>query len=280
MGMKDTGNNTDSATAGNKDQLPFEVKDFDDLVFKERNREYGAYLLRKRYNKVLLTGVIVAVFLVSAIVIIPFLAGNDKEDILFGRGGYSVQLTMDNLEPPPQEKIYVPPPPPRPESSKPAETVKYVAPVIIDSVLQIDEKPITTDEALISQKDQLADLPGGGQGDDLFDGIDGAGSGEPLFVVEIMPSFRGGGLTKFMEWVATHTTYPREAIEKKIRGTVFLTFIVEKDGSVSNVTVIKGVHPLLDEEAKKTISESPKWTPGLQRGHPVRVIFRIPLNFV
>ncbi len=61
---------------------------------------------------------------------------------------------------------------------------------------------------------------------------------------------------------------------------MFLTFIVEKDGSVSNVTVVKGVDPLLDDEAVKVISESPKWTPGLQRGEPVRVRYSIPLNFM
>lgn len=265
---------------GTGDKQLFEIKDFDDLVFQNRNRDYGAYRLRKRYNLVLLSGLTIASLLVSSLVLIPFIARPDHEDLLFGRGGYSVTLSLDHLEPPPVEKIYVPPAPPKPETAKTVETVKYIAPVIVDSAMLLDEDPLTSDEALISMESQITDELGGGFGSDLFEGIDGAGSGDPLYVVEIMPSFRGGGLTKFMDWVANHTTYPKEAIEKKIKGTVYITFIVEKDGSVSNVTVIKGVHPLLDEEAKKTISESPKWTPGLQRGHPVRVIFRIPLNFV
>ena len=95
-----------------------------------------------------------------------------------------------------------------------------------------------------------------------------------------MPSFKGGGLEKFREWVTKRTNYPQAAYDNKIRGTVFLTFIVEKDGSVSNVTVVKSVDPLLDDEAVKAISESPKWTPGLQRGEPVRVRYSIPLNFM
>jgi protein TonB len=95
-----------------------------------------------------------------------------------------------------------------------------------------------------------------------------------------MPTFKGGGLDEFRKWVAKRTNYPQAAFERKLRGTVFLTFIVEKDGSVSNVTVIKGVDPLLDSEAVKAISESPKWTPGLQRGEPVRVRYSIPLNFM
>jgi protein TonB len=79
--------------------------------------------------------------------------------------------------------------------------------------------------------------------------------------------------------VNKHTNYPQAAIENRIRGTVYLTFIVEKDGSVSSVTVVKGVDPLLNESAVKAISESPKWTPGLQRGQPVRVRYSIPMNF-
>ncbi len=278
--MKSNLNRKNKIVSGAGTNQSIDITDFDDLVFQNRNKDYGAYRLRKRYNLVLFTGIIIASFLVSSLVIIPFLARPDHEDLVFGRGGYSVTLSMDHLEPPPVDPIYVPPAPPRQESVKPAEIVKYVAPVIVDSSLLIDRDPLTSDEALISADNPITEDQGGGYGSDLFEGIDGAGSGEPLYVVEIMPSFRGGGLTKFMDWVSNHTTYPKEAIDKKIRGTVYITFIVEKDGSVSNVTVIKGVHPLLDEEAKKTISESPKWTPGLQRGHPVRVIFRIPLNFV
>jgi TonB family protein len=61
---------------------------------------------------------------------------------------------------------------------------------------------------------------------------------------------------------------------------VFLTFIVEKDGSVTNVTILKSVHPLIDNEAIKAITASPRWSPGLQRGQPVRVRYQISLNFV
>jgi protein TonB len=121
---------------------------------------------------------------------------------------------------------------------------------------------------------------GTGNPDELAFGQDGTETDEPFFQVEIMPSFKGGDISKFRTWIFNRTQYPQEAIDKKIRGTVFLTFIVEKDGSVSNVTVVKGVHEILDNVAIKAISESPKWTPGLQRGQPVRVRFSIPLNFM
>ena len=81
------------------------------------------------------------------------------------------------------------------------------------------------------------------------------------------------------EYLAITIDYPQIAIDNKISGKVFLTFIVEKDGSVSNVTVVKGVDPIIDIEAVKTIQSSPKWNPGLQRGQPVRVRYSIGLNF-
>lgn len=261
-----------------EDSQSFVISDFDDLVFKNRNREYGAYQLRKRYNKVLFSGIVVATFIASSAVLIPFLATPRSERIIMG-GGRFVQVRMENLQPPPEE-IYVPPVPPPPKGTKKTETVEYIPPVVVDSVF-IDDKPqITNDAALSSQDNEVVDASGAGFGDDLIPGGDGSGSEEPLFIVEVMPTFKGGNESKFAEWVSKRTNYPQAAIDNKIRGTVYLTFIVEKDGSVSNVTVIRGVHPLLDKEAIKAISESPKWSPGLQRGQPVRVRFQIPLSFM
>ena len=107
-----------------------------------------------------------------------------------------------------------------------------------------------------------------------------AGSKEPVYdEVKTMPSFKGG-FNALVDYLIANIKYPEEAKKNHITGTVFVTFIVEKDGTVSNVTVVKGVNPLLDEAAAQSISESPKWTPGLQRGQPVRVRFVIPLNFM
>ena len=261
------------------DDHSFRISDFDDLVFEHKNRDYGAYQLRKRYNRAVLTGTIIASILAIAIVLIPFLARPSSDRIISGGSRY-IQVRMEKLQPPPEE-IYVPPVPPPPDASRMPETVEYIAPVIVDSIIPADQAQIITDAALASSGSDIIDVTAGsGFGDDLLSGGDGSGNEEPLFIVEVMPTFKGGDLNKFRDWVGQRTKYPEEAITNKIRGTVFLTFIVEKDGSVSNVTVIKGVHPMLDEEAVRAISESPKWSPGLQRGQPVRVRFQIPLSFI
>jgi protein TonB len=252
--------------------------DFDDLLFESRNKEYGAYQLRKKYNSVVIIGILTASLLVALVVILPFVLTPKTDNVLVGSGGYT-QLQMENLEPP-REEIYVPPSPPPRQSVHVEEIVKYVPPEVVDSVPLIEKSTLSTDEYINQTTDERIDETGVGNGEDLNSGQEGTASNEPFMLVEVMPSFKGGGLDKFRDWVNKRTNYPQAAIDKKIRGTVNLTFIVEKDGSVSSVTVVKGVDPLLDEAAVKAISESPKWTPGLQRGQPVRVRYSIPLNFM
>jgi periplasmic protein TonB len=252
--------------------------DLDDLLFEKRNREYGAYQLRKRYNAVMVTGLIIAVVIVCSAIIIPFIISSRSDDVL-GGGSYYVKVQMESLEMPPDE-IYVPPPPPPPQAATIQESQKYVPPVVVDSLLDLEAAPAITDQFLNQTTSDLAVSGANGVGEDLLTGQVGFDTDEPYIQVEVMPAFRGGNLNKFRDWVQKRTPYPQAAVDNRIRGTVYLTFIVEKDGSVSNVTVVKGVDPLLDNEAVKSISESPKWTPGLQSGQPVRVRFSIPLNFM
>jgi protein TonB len=254
------------------------ISDFDDLIFENRNKEYGAYQLRKKYNSVLLVGLIIGSLLVTSAVIIPFLL-RPKTDRVLSAGKRGVMIHMENFSQP-EEQIYIPPAAPPPVPERIQEVVKYVPPVVVDTVFPDEIKQLTTEEVLASSEGEIEEATGSGFGDGLISGTGGGDTEEPFFQVEVMPSFKGGDLTRFREWVGKRTNYPQAAIDNKIRGTVFLTFIVEKDGSVSNVTVIKGIHPLLDAEAVKVISESPKWTPGLQRGQPVRVRFQIPLSFI
>ena len=253
------------------------VPDFDDLLFELRNKDYGAYQLRKRYNSVVIAGIILASLLVSSAVIIPFINTAHSDYILSGRGSY-VQVNMEYLKPPPEE-IVVPPPPPPPEAAHIQEIVKYVPPDVVDTVPKPETQMASTDEVLSQTSGNNIEVAGTGKGDDLLMGQGGSETDDTFFQVEVMPLFKGGDLNKFREWIMKRTNYPQAAIDKKIKGKVFLTFIVEKDGSVSNVTVVKGVDPLIDDEAVKSISGSPKWTPGLQRGLPVRVRYSISLNF-
>ncbi len=97
-------------------------------------------------------------------------------------------------------------------------------------------------------------------------------------IVEQIPKFPGGE-SALMEYVSKNVAYPEEAKEKEIQGRVFIGFVVEKDGSVSNVKVLRGIGGGCDEEAVRVIKGMPKWKPGMQKGKPVRVSYQIPINF-
>ena len=253
--------------------------DFDDLVFEHRNKDYGAFPIRKKYNSTIVISVLIASIIVSFSVIYPYILINGKnaeasQQIRFRY----VEMKMDKLEPP-KEDIYIPPSPAPPPPNTIAN-IKYVAPVVVDS-LPPNEKTLPTVAEVQSSSPDTSKLvvSGTGIGDELLTGQEGEKSDEPFMFVEVTPTFKGGGIEKFRDWVQKRTIYPQIAQDNGIQGKVFLTFIVERDGSVSNVRVIKSVDKLLDDEAVKAIESSPKWSPGLQRGRPVRVRFTINLVF-
>ena len=97
-------------------------------------------------------------------------------------------------------------------------------------------------------------------------------------IVEEMPSYPGGE-QKLMEYVAKNIKYPQIARETGIQGRVFVGFVVEPDGSVSNVKVLRGIGGGCDEEAVRVVKSMPKWKPGKQRGKAVRVSYMLPVNF-
>ncbi len=97
-------------------------------------------------------------------------------------------------------------------------------------------------------------------------------------VVETMPEFPGGQAALF-KYLNESVKYPVIAQENNIQGRVIVQFVVEKDGSVTDVQVVRSVDPSLDKEAKRVISSMPKWSPGKQRGKAVRVKYTVPVNF-
>ncbi len=101
----------------------------------------------------------------------------------------------------------------------------------------------------------------------------------PLYQAEVMPVFEGGDINTFRNWAMMRLVYPREAVEKSIDGRVVLKFVIEKDGSLTNIETITSPSPLLTAEAVRVLSESPGWTPGMQEGKPVRVFYVMPLYF-
>jgi protein TonB len=261
------------------------ILDFDDIVFENLNKEYGAYILRKRYRYVLIVSVILACLLGAIIVIIPFIRTPVQKDNEIYNARY---VTMESLIPPKEDISVNPPPPPPPKGtdveSFMSKNVRYVAPVVVDSIVPMENKKEQENGSHSDSTGRHGSMTGSSFGINSGTGIGngvggGTGTGDLYSSVEIMPSFKGGDIEKFREWVMKKTKYPEVALVNNIQGIVYISFIVERDGTVSNVKVVKGVDPIIDNEAKKTVESSPKWTPGRLKDKAVRVTYLIPLNF-
>lgn len=102
---------------------------------------------------------------------------------------------------------------------------------------------------------------------------------EVFFIVENMPEFPGGELA-LRKFIANAIKYPVIAQENGIQGKVYVNFVVDKDGAVTNARIARGVDASLDKEALRVVNSLPKWKPGMQRGKPVRVSYTVPISFV
>jgi len=251
------------------------VPSFDDLVFENRNKEYGAYKIRKKYNRTVLLAILVGTLILATAVVTPYVMATVSQGRI-KREEKAVQAQMENLDQP-NEEVAPPPPPPPPPVEAQAQA-RYVAPVIVDSVKVEDKVSLATvDDARESVQDEaVVEVV-----EEVKEEVQEEAKEEEVFlVVEEMPSFGSGTANDFRSYVSANMKYPEVAAENGIQGRVFVQFVVEADGRITNVKVLRGVDPALDKEAVRVIESSPKWNPGKQRGKPVRVSYTFPITFV
>jgi protein TonB len=151
--------------------------------------------------------------------------------------------------------------------------VKYVAPVVVDSVKVKDQLVISEEQVATTVNKEVVEVV-----EQKREEVVEEKEQQVFVVVEEMPEFPGGELA-LRTFLGKAVVYPRVAQENGIQGKVFVTFVVNKDGSVSNAKITRGVDPSLDAEALRVVSTLPKWKPGKQRGFPVRVSFTVPISF-
>jgi protein TonB len=250
----------------------FRAPAFDDIVFEIRNKEYGAYRLRKKYSRNVLIGLIIGIIIICTAVIAPYINAKVLENRA-NRAERQVQLQMQALDQP-QETVAPPPPPPPP----PAETVaqvRYVPPVIVDSIKPDEAKQLmTADQAQVEVKNTDVQVQETVQEEVKEEEV----PTEVFVVVEEMPAFPGGDKA-MMEYIYANIQYPEIAKENNIQGRVILRFCVTYKGGVDQVSVMKTVDPALDNEAIRVIKSLPAWKPGKQGGKPVNVWYSVPIMF-
>jgi protein TonB len=243
---------------------------FDEIIFENRNKEYGAFDLRRRYEAVtsfsILGGsTLAAILLLLISTSIPDEVSANPDPVIF------IVIKPDNTIKP--DKVEQPEP-----QKKVRETVpyKYIAPDVVEEDVGINEMMIA-DFATDSIKDgEIADSTDPGNYDLVI--IDSETEMEPVIFVEEQPLFPGGN-DALLKYISESTVYPQEALDNNIQGKVFIKFAVWADGSVKRIEVVKGVHPLLDQEALRVVTSLPRWSPGKQNGKPVPVWFFVPVTF-
>lgn len=265
-------------------------KSMDDIVFDGRNKAYGAFQLRRLYDKhmtrAMIVGGLLFLLAVSTPQIIRLIKGflPEKENELIMK-----EVTL--AEPPPIDPKKPPPPPP-PEVKPPPikDQIKFVPPVVKkDEEVQEEEPPPPTIDEL-KDKEIATETKKGEEG-----GVDASltepdnppappvleepKEEEPFSYVEQMPTFPDGTEAMY-KYIYDKIKYPAIARENGISGQVIVQFVVSKEGDIQKARVVRGIGGGCNEEALRVVNDMPRWKPGKHNGRAVPVTFTLPIKFV
>ncbi|MDO9579198.1 MAG: energy transducer TonB [Bacteroidales bacterium] len=243
-----------------------------DIVFEERNKEYGAYSIRKKYHRTVIIAMLIGILIFSTAVITPYLNAKALEN-REKRKERQVEIRMENLDQP--TETVAPPPPPPPPPAGVAHQQKYIPPEVVDSIKPEEMVQLmTADEVVEIQNEEVVEII-----EVIKEEVQEVeAEPEPFVVVEEMPMFPGGD-SELLKFIMEHTNYPEVAKENNIQGRVIIRFCVTSKGGVNQVSVLKGVDPELDAEAVRVVNTLPAFKPGKQGGKPVPVWYMVPITF-
>ncbi|MGO4905571.1 energy transducer TonB [Flavobacterium sp. W20_MBD1_R3] len=249
-----------------------------EIVFEGRNKTYGAYELRKSNRKTtikaLILGALFFSLAVAAPLIINLIPSGEEEEI-----DRDIKITAIKLPPKKEEPIKnLPPPPPPPPK---VDQVKFVKPVVAKAAEVTEEPP-----KIVEIKDKkLGAVTIKGDPDAVLT-VEPVGTGTAAVVeevdnqiyntagIEVKPDFPGG-INKFYKYVGDNYQTPEE---DGLNGKVYVTFVVEKDGSLTDIKVIRDIGYGTGKEAIRVLKKSPRWSPGEQNGKKVRVLYSLPIT--
>jgi protein TonB len=261
-----------------------------DLVFEGKNHSYGAYQLRKETGKRNLMAILVMFAIgvaIAAFVAIKGVVENAMKqdvaieaDVELAKLAEKKEAKVEKKEEPKIEKV---------EVEKVKSSVKFVPPVIKKDDEVKPEEELKSQEELNKTNTAIGafDVKGNDEAaGEVLKAKEVIAQPEPpkeeetkvFDVVEQMPSFPGGP-SALMQYLSSNIKYPVVAEENGVQGRVVCTFVVERDGSITDVRVIKSVDPSLDKEAVRVVKSMPRWIPGKQNGSAVRVKYTVPVTF-
>ncbi|GAB2558348.1 energy transducer TonB [Spirosoma aerophilum] len=260
---------------------------YDDIIFQSRNRAYGAFDLRQRYRPTLGRALGLGVGLFLGTLAAPTLYARFWPHETVNTNQSMKEVTLTKLAEPPVEKPIVIPP----EKTAPAVNTVRNLPLV---VMPEDE---VVEETLPPTTDQLQDATSGPQTAEGTGDVDVIAAPEasaptiaekaveaepkteaPFLAVEQQPEYPGG-MEALRNFLGKNLNYPRQAASAGVAGRVYVSFVVNTDGSLTDLQVVKGIGFGCDEEAVRVMRKMPNWRPGKQAGRAVRVKYNLPISF-
>lgn len=274
-----------------------------DIVFDGKNKDYGAYVLRantvRRNNKaVVIVLAILAVIVVTLILAVNGVFSPAEEDANTGVEQQDMSLYNGDEEEMEEEEQQIEIPEEKPEELPKEEIINSIQNTEIDIVKDEEMKNEVKEQSeLLDDNRQMGAVDQDkGIDDNTREALTKEVVAEPekpkpepevkkaddqiynTANVQQQPQFPGGEAAMY-QWLSSHINYPAAAAEEGVQGRVTVQFMVDKDGSIKNVKVMRGKHPALDKEAQRVVSAMPKWNPGRNNGQPVKVTYVLPVTF-
>ncbi|GAB3315625.1 energy transducer TonB [Hymenobacter humi] len=259
-----------------------------DIVFEGRNKAYGAYVLRRLYQRHVTRALIIATAVFLLLIAFPLIQQYLKDKMpKEPKKNLQENVLMDA---PPLDETKPPPPPPPPEAPPPPPpkltTIKFTPPVVkkdeevkkeeVPDVEELKDKTVAT--VTVKGNTDAPDLSElSGEGDKVVEEVV---ENKVYTYVEQMPSLPGGGgNAAIVAAIQKAVKYPPLALRNQVEGRIFVSFTVNAQGAVSDVKVVKGLGSGLDEETVRAVKTLPTFIPGKQNGRAVSVSFTVPITF-
>jgi len=261
----------------------------DDMVFEGRNKAYGAYVLRKVYGQHVAKAVAISIALAVVLIAIPVLVQRIWPAVVVVPP-IAPDGPMITILPPPTTII------PPVAATEPPATATVVTRPIVDVPTRVAPDELVKDEPKVdvvvpSTEDGevvVGEIPRVGNGgtsavigpvgNDTATKPAAPSVNQPFVHVEQMPEFMGGNAA-LIKYLQKQLRYPAQALRASVEGKVFMSFTVNTDGTINDVTVLKGLGYGTDEEASRVIRQMPAWKPGYQNNHAVPVRYTLPITF-
>lgn len=247
----------------------------DEIVFEHRNKKYGAYILRKMYNKQVSKALLLSIAIMMAGLAYPFVSSYkllNKYNRSWIETGVEV---MTNVKPA-TEPLVLPPAPPSMSEIK--KQVRFVPPTVVDEKVTDYDGILNQDVLNQTSGSDPIDLKIEKFVEKQVSVIEDPEKAPPVIAVEEMPSYPGGDSER-LKFLSDHIKYPIQATENQIQGTIYFQFVIDTKGNITDVKILRGIGGGCDEEALRVIKMMPTWNPGRQNGRTVRVLYNMAVIF-